>query len=387
MDNRKNTDHSAPAGPVRVLNLFTILDRGGAETMVMNYYRRMDRSRVQFDFLVHRPQEGAYEKEIRTMGGRIYRLPGLRPGNFSAYYRQARAFFRDHPEYRIIHAHMSELACIAFMAAYKEGVPVRICHAHNAPREWNLKTPMKFFFKHLIRRFTTHMFTCGRDSGDWLYGRSSRDRFVYLHNAIETGRFKYSALTRERLRSQYGFDGKLVLGHVGRMEKVKNQTFLLDILKSLRDGGTDAVCLLIGKGSQEEKLREKTASLGLEEGVFFLGARDDVADLLQMMDAFVFPSYFEGASVSLIEAQTAGLPCFVSAEQSQDAVITGAVTRISLKESADIWAERIRNTCADFERKDAAAKIRQAGYDIDECAGKLEEFYVSAAGGAGERQP
>ena len=383
MDKLTRTDHCVSSEPVRVLNLFTILDRGGAETMVMNYYRRMDRSRVQFDFLVHRPQEGAYEKEILSLGGRIYRLPGLRPGNFSAYYRQARSFFRDHPEYRILHAHMSELACIAFMAAYKEGVPVRICHAHNAPREWNLKTPMKFFFKHLIRRYATHMFTCGRDSGDWLYGRGSRDRFVYLPNAIETGRFQYNSLTRERLRSQYGFEGKLVLGHVGRMEKVKNQTFLLDILKSLTGSGADAVCLLIGKGSQEEKLREKTRALGLEDRVFFMGARDDVADLLQMMDAFVFPSYFEGASVSLIEAQTAGLPCFVSAEQSQDAIITGNVCRISLKESADAWAERIRNTCRGFERKDVVLEIREAGYDIDECAGKLEEFYTSAVNDTG----
>jgi glycosyltransferase involved in cell wall biosynthesis len=383
MDKLTRTDHSVSSEPVRVLNLFTILDRGGAETMVMNYYRRMDRSRVQFDFLVHRPQEGAYEKEILSLGGRIYRLPGLRPGNFSAYYKEARAFFKDHPEYRILHAHMSELACIAFMAAAKEGVPVRICHAHNAPREWNLKAPMKFIFKHLIRRYATHLFTCGRDSGDWLYGRGSRDRFVYLHNAIETGRFGYNALSRERLRSQYGFDGKLVLGHVGRMEKVKNQTFLLDILKSLISSGTDAVCLLIGKGSLEEKLREKTRALGLEERVFFMGARDDVADLLQMMDAFVFPSYFEGASVSLIEAQTAGLPCFVSAEQSQDAVITESVCRISLKEPADTWAERIKNTCAGFERKDAARKIREAGYDIDECAGKLEEFYRSVVNGTG----
>jgi glycosyltransferase involved in cell wall biosynthesis len=102
-----------------------------------------------------------------------------------------------------------------------------------------------------------------------------------------------------------------------------------------------------------------------------------------MMDAFVFPSYFEGASVSLIEAQTAGLPCLVSAEQSQDAVITEAVTRISLKESAETWAERIKNTCAGFERKDAARKIREAGYDIDECAGKLEEFYRSVVNGTG----
>ena len=114
-----------------------------------------------------------------------------------------------------------------------------------------------------------------------------------------------------------------------------------------------------------------------------MGARDDVADLLQMMDAFVFPSYFEGASVSLIEAQTAGLPCFVSAEQSQDAIITGNVCRISLKESADAWAERIRNTCRGFERKDVVLEIREAGYDIDECAGKLEEFYISAVNDTG----
>ena len=377
MDKQNTTNRSVSPGPIRVLNLFTILDRGGAETMVMNYYRRIDRSRVQFDFLVHRPQEGAYEKEIRELGGRIYRLPGLRPGNFISYYRKACHFFREHPEYRIIHAHMSELACIAFMAASKEGVPVRICHAHNAPREWNLKTPMKFVFKHVIRRYTTHMFTCGRDSGDWLYGHGKRGEFVYLHNAIETDRFRYNENTRKRLRSQYGFQEKLVLGHVGRMEAVKNQTFILDILRSLVNDGTDAVCILIGKGILEEKLREKARGLHLNDRVFFLGARDDVPDLLQMMDAFVFPSFFEGASVSLIEAQTAGLPCFISSEQSEDAVITENVQRISLKESADTWAEGIRNSYSSFVRKDMAQTIREAGYDIDACAGMLEKFYMS----------
>ena len=374
---RKST--GSGKGPIRILNLFTIMDRGGAETLVMNYYRKIDRSKVQFDFLVHRETPGVYEKEITELGGRIYRMPALRPGRFLQYYKQARRFFRDHPEYRILHAHMSELACIAFLAAYKEGVPIRICHAHNAPHGWDYKMPVKDCFKVMMRPYITHRFTCGQEAGDWLYGKGSRDHLIYMRNAVDTGIFRYDPVTRDVMRKEMELEGNLVLGHVGRFVPQKNHVFLIEILSSMVKRNPSSILLLIGAGPLENRIREMVRIKGLERHVRFMGLREDVNDLLQVMDAFVLPSLYEGVSVALMEAQASGLPCFISAEQPEEAVITDQVSRLFLRRTADQWAAYIFEKCKNYQRKDVGADIQAAGYDIDSNVKKLEQFYLQLA--------
>ena len=374
---RKST--GSGKGPIRILNLFTIMDRGGAETLVMNYYRKIDRSKVQFDFLVHRETPGAYEKEIIELGGRIYRMPALRPGRFLQYYKQTRRFFRNHPEYRILHAHMSELACIAFLAAYKEGVPIRICHAHNAPHGWDYKMPVKDCFKVMMRPYITHRFTCGQEAGDWLYGKGSRDCLIYMRNAVDTELFRFDPVRRDVQRKKLGLDRNFVLGHVGRFVQQKNHEFLTEILNSLVKKNPSSVLLLIGTGPLENRIRDMVREKGLERYIRFMGQREDVKDLLQAMDAFVLPSLYEGVSVALMEAQASGLPCFISAEQPREAVITDQVSRLSLRRTADQWAAYILEKCIKFQRKNVEASIQAAGYDIDSNVKKLEQFYLQLA--------
>ena len=154
--------------PVRVLNLFTIMNRGGAETMVMNYYRNIDRSKVQYDFMVHRQERGAYDDEIEALGGRIYRMPPIRHWTAGEYRKTVRAFYAEHPEYRVIHSHMSELGYYDFREAEKAGVPLRICHAHNRPYGIDLKSPVRWYYKAMMRPHITDLFICGKESGDWL---------------------------------------------------------------------------------------------------------------------------------------------------------------------------------------------------------------------------
>ena len=151
--------------PYRVLNMFTIMDRGGAETMVMNYYRHIDRTKVKFDFLVHREQRGAYDDEIEALGGRIYRMCPIYPQNFARYERDIRVFFQEHPEYKIVHSHMSELGYFAFREATEQDIPVRICHAHNAPHGFDMKMIMRTYFKKRMMPYLTHLFMCGLESG------------------------------------------------------------------------------------------------------------------------------------------------------------------------------------------------------------------------------
>lgn len=363
--------------PIRVLNLFTIMDRGGAETMVMNYYRHIDRTKVQFDFLVHREQRGAYDDEIETLGGRIYHLCPIYPQNFARYKRDLRGFFQAHPEYKIIHSHMSELGYFAFREAEQQGVPVRICHAHNAPHGFDAKMIVRTYFKKRMMPHLTHLFMCGEESGKWLYGEKNKSRFIMLNNAIDAASYTYDLSKREELRRQLGLADELVIGHVGRFNPQKNHPFLLDIFAALLKKESNAVLLLVGGGEGMSQIREKAQKLGIAEHVHFLGVRSDVADLMQAMDVFVFPSLYEGLPVTMVEAQAAGLPCIISDKVPPECILTeGLVDVMPLSASPGAWAEKILAKRA-IPRTDRRAEIAAHGFDITTEAVKLQEFYLN----------
>lgn len=363
--------------PIRVLNMFTIMDRGGAETMVMNYYRHIDRTKVQFDFLVHREQRGAYDDEIERMGGRIYRMCPVYPQNFFRYKRDLRTFFRAHPEYKIIHSHMSELGCFAFREAERQGVPVRICHAHNAPHGFDAKMIIRTYFKKRMMPYLTHLFMCGEESGKWLYGEKNKTRFIMLNNAIDAAVYSFDASKREEMRRQLDLTDELVVGHVGRFNPQKNHAFLLDIFTSLLKKEPDAVLLLVGGGEGMPKIQAKVQELGIAEHVRFLGVRSDVADLMQAMDVFVFPSLYEGLGIALVEAQAAGLPCVVSDTIPHEAYLTDLVDSEKLSAPEEKWAEKILAKRA-IPRTDRREEIAAHGFDITTEAVKLQEFYLDA---------
>ena len=364
--------------PIRVLNMFTIMDRGGAETMVMNYYRHIDRTKVQFDFLVHREQRGAYDDEIERMGGRIYRMCPVYPQNFSRYKRDLRTFFRAHPEYKIIHSHMSELGYFAFREAERQGVPVRICHTHNAPHGFDAKMIIRTYFKKRMMPYLTHLFMCGEESGKWLYGEKNKSRFIMLNNAIDAAVYSFDASKREEMRRQLGLTGELVIGHVGRFNPQKNHPFLLDIFTSLLKKEPDAVLLLVGGGEGMPKIQAKAQELGIAERVRFLGVRSDVADLMQTMDVFVFPSLYEGLPVTMVEAQASGLPCIISDKVPPECILTeGLVNIMPLSASPEAWAEKILTMRA-VPRTDLREEIAAHGFDITTEAVKLQEFYLDA---------
>lgn len=364
--------------PIRVLNMFTIMDRGGAETMVMNYYRHIDRTKVQFDFLVHREQRGAYDDEIETLGGRIYRMYPIYPQNFARYKRDIRVFFKDHPEYRIIHSHMSELGYFAFKEAAKQGVPIRICHAHSAPHGFDMKMVMRTYFKKRMMPYLTHLFMCGEESGEWLYGERNKSRFVMMNNAIDTAAYAWSPARCKKVRHELNLEGVYTLGHVGNFTQPKNHSFLLEIFAALLKKEPNAVLLLVGGGTDMQKMQAKAQTLGIAEKVRFLGVRSDVDDVMQAMDVFVFPSLYEGLPVTMVEAQAAGLPCLISDKVPSECVLTnGLVEKVPLSESPDVWAEKIIAKYG-TPRTDRRTEIAAHGFDITTEAVKLQEFYINA---------
>ena len=364
--------------PIRVLNMFTIMDRGGAETMVMNYYRHIDRTKVQFDFLVHREQRGAYDDEIEALGGRIYRMCPVYPQNFARYKRDLRGFFQAHPEYKIIHSHMSELGYFAFREAEQQGVPVRICHAHNAPHGFDAKMIVRTYLKKRMMPYLTHLLMCGEESGKWLYGEKNKSRFIMLNNAIDAASYTHDLSKRVELRRQLGLADELVIGHVGRFNPQKNHPFLMDIFAALLKKESNAVLLLVGGGDGMSKMQEKVQQLGIAEHVRFLGVRSDVADLMQAMDIFVLPSLYEGLPVTMVEAQAAGLPCIISDKVPPECILSeGLVDVLPLSASPETWAEKILAKRA-IPRTDRRAEIAAHGFDITTEAVKLQEFYLKA---------
>jgi glycosyltransferase involved in cell wall biosynthesis len=360
-----------------VLNLFTIMNRGGAETMVMNYYRNMDRTKVQYDFMVHRQERGTYDDEIEALGGRIYRMPPVRPWTSPVYRRQIRQFYQTHTEYKIIHSHMSELGYYDFLEAEKTCVPVRICHAHNRPHGWNFKSPVRRYYKKRMMPHITHMFMCGEEAGEWLFGRKNRDKFIQLNNAIDAERYSYNEKRRQEVRKKLDISTQLVVGHIGRFDTQKNHTFLIDVFYQIWKKQSDTVLLLVGDDSRDggKKIHHKVCQMGMEKQVRFLGIRSDVPDLLQAMDVFVFPSLFEGLSLASIEAQAAGLPCIISDKIPIECKKTDLVRVVSLNDTAEKWADTVVEA-AKSDRKDTYEEIKAAGFDIVENAKQLERFYI-----------
>lgn len=358
---------------IRVLQVVTIMDRAGLETMLMNYYRHMDRTRIQFDFLVHRTERGAYDDEIEAMGGRIYRLPRLVPWSRS-YLAALDCFFTEHPEYRIVHVHQDCLSSVILRAAQKHGVPVRIAHSHSNRQDFNLKYPIKLFFRQFIPRYATHLFACSKAAGRWMF---HTDDFTILPNAIDTMRCGAAVQQRAELRRTQNLSEHFVVGHVGRFAPAKNHGFLLEVFREIHARCKDARLVLVGTGELMEEIKAKAETMGLTEQIVFAGATDDVPMYLSMFDVFVFPSNYEGLGIALVEAQAAGLPCYTSQTVvPQEVNVTGQVQYIPLKAGAAAWAERI---LADREktetRTDRAAQVAAAGFDIRKEADRLEAFY------------
>lgn len=362
--------------PIRILNLFTIMNRGGAEAMVMNYYRNIDRTKVQFDFLVHREEKGVYEDEIKKLGGKIYRMPPLYPQNFSAYKKLIREFLKNHPEYKIIHSHMSELGYFVFKEAKKQGVPTIICHAHSAPHEYDLKMIVRTYFKHKMRLYITHMFTCGKKAGIWLYGKKNKNNFIQINNAIDAEKFIYDKARSNELRTKLGITDELVVGHVGRFIQAKNHEKLIGIFNEICKINPKSKLVLVGEGDLKEHIEHKVNEHNLQDKVLFLGGRSDVNDILQAFDIYLFPSFHEGLSVSMVEAQAAGLQCFISNSIPEECIITNNVLQFDLSQDNKQIAEFILNYHKTYERKNTYSEIVNAGFDIKENALKLQNFYL-----------
>lgn len=372
--------------PIRVLHILHSMNRGGAETMIMNYYRHIDRKKVQFDFLLTFQGKSDYEDEILSLGGKIYHITPLTIRTMGRYLGDIKRFLKAHPEYRIVHSHTSSKSVFPLRIAKKCGVPVRISHSHNMFLGNGTVSPKEILRKLLrnsLKKVSTHNFACSKDAAIWLYGQEywNQKKVKVLPNAIDVSEFSYDEDVRNAYRKELGLEEAFVVGHVGLFREQKNHGFLLETFGKIAQKQENACFLLVGDGELRPQIEEKAKLLGIWEKLIMTGVREDVPAFLQAMDAFVFPSLFEGLGIVLVEAQASGLPCFTSQDVVPEEVkVTELVQFISLEESAEYWADEVLKCKGAFERQSKEQEIKSAGYDIIEAAKQLETFYLERRG-------
>ena len=367
--------------PIRILQIFTVLNHGGAETMVMNYYRQMDRTKVQFDFMVHREEKGTYEDEIEALGGKIYRMMPIHPFTFRKYQQQIAEFFDKYPEYTIIHSHLSELGYFIYKEAFRRKIPHVYAHAHSSDALWDSKWLIRTYFKHASRKYISQGFACSEQAAHWLLGKHWNKALLLQKNAIDTERFQFDDCLRKQYRQSWGIiDDCMVIGHVGSLTEIKNHQFLITVFHQLHRNHPNSRLVLVGNGWLEEKLKRQVLNLSIQDAVIFLGDRSDVNEILNSVDVFVLPSISEGFSMATLEAQCNGLPCLVSDTLPKEVRITPLVHSLSLKHSIKEWVQKIMELYTQYRNNDRtihAASIIEAGYDIQDNARWLQHYYLN----------
>ena len=263
---------------------------------------------------------------------------------------------------RIAHAHIAiDSVSLKTIQSYKEG-----------PKEI-LKKVIKNRLKNKIHNYSTHQFSCGNKAGEWLFGEDSC--FFTMNNAIETKNFVYNSSVSEALKKQNNVDNDLVIGHVGRFTTQKNHSFLLKIFKSLLKEKPDSSLVLIGDGPLRSEIEDEANNLGIIDKTQFLGVKENVHELFQMIDVCVFPSFYEGLPVTLIEAQAAGVKTIGSDAITKEVAITNDIHFLSLDTSAEKWALKIKEI-SNYTRKNNLKSIVDAKYDIKKNVEEIEAFYL-----------
>ena len=361
---------------IRVLHSVSNMNRAGIETMLMNYYRHIDKEKVQFDFLCNNSKPGAYDDEIKKLGGRIFYTPGLNPLKWKKYERIVMKILDENPEIKIVHSHNGAFSLQSLLAAKKVGIKNRIVHVHGTKIDFNLKLPLKLIYKRQLKKVANHYWGCGVEAVKYYFGNDTIDNnnYIVLRNAINEDRFLYNDRIRKEIREKYRLDGKFVIGNVARFMKQKNHTFTLDLFKEVLSKESNAVLLLVGDGELQEEMKKKAKRLGIEKSVMFLGNIDNVNEMYQAMDLFLLPSLFEGLPVVGIEAQAAGLKCVMSNTITKEVAITDNVDFIGLNDSMTKWVNTILKYKS-YDRKNMKEAVVKAGYSITSEAKRLEKIY------------
>lgn len=362
--------------PIRILHIVQRMEAGGSQALLMNIYRNIDRTKIQFDFLVEYEEKQFYDDEIESLGGKIYRTSVREDFNILKFQKYLHDFFVSHPEYKVIHVHAYTIGVFCLKAAKDAGIPVRIAHSHNNGIVHDKAYPIKFLLKKLYPLYATDLFACSEEAGKYFFGKR---KYSVLKNGIDSQKFKANHDIRTRVRRDLNLrDEELVVGNIGRLHPQKNQCYLLHIFKFLHQLHPNSTLLIVGTGELESALKKECTSLGINDSVRFLGNRKDIPRLEQAFDVLAMPSQFEGLGIVAIESQAAGIPTLCSTGFAPDVEITPLVRRKDLGDSPESWARAILELSrSPLRHTDTSQAIVDSGYDIGSIAPKMQEYYIN----------
>ena len=363
--------------PIRVAHIMGKMVSGGVESVVMNYYRNIDKRNLQFDFIVDEDSTYIPRDEIENMGGRVILVPPYQ--KIFSYIKKLKMTFKEN-EYKIVHSHLNTISVFSLYAARIAKVPVRIAHSHSTS---NKKERKKNILKNILKPFSkvnaTHYFCCSELAGRWLFGDKEYDnnKVKLINNAIDIDKFIYNEKIREEIRKEIKVENKLVIGHIGRFVEQKNHIGLLEIFYEIHKENKETVLLLVGDGPLLNVIKEKVKTFNLQDNVIFLGKRNDVNRLMQGMDIFLLPSLYEGLPVVGVEAQASGLLCIFSDSMTKETKIIESTKFISLSKSYSLWAKEILADYEQHKRKNTKIEVINSNFEIKTESKKLESIYIN----------
>ncbi len=347
--------------------------------MVINLHRAIDRSKVQFDYVIDHPGQLYYGDIVKQLGGKIFEMPTFRGTNFFEISKRWKYFFKEHPEYRVLHSHVRSYASLYLPIAHKAGLKT-IIHSHSTSNGKGFSSIVKRIMQYPLRFQADHFFACSKESGAWLFGKKVVDseKFHILQNAIDAEKYRFNQDVRDKYRKEIGLGDKKTFIHVGRFHPAKNHSFLLNLFAEIHKKDANTILILAGDGELRPEIEKQISDLKIQDSVLLLGSRSDVVNLLQAADCFLFPSNWEGLPVTVVEAQAAGLPCFISDKVTEEVGISDLVKYLPIDQGIQFWIDALENTNL-LEKKDVSEQISSAGFDIRFTERWLTDFYRGIA--------
>lgn len=358
---------------IKILHINSSISvNSGVAGIIMNYYKHIDKSLIQFDFLYFLESENNFENQINEFGGHAYKIGN--PKNILKFINELKEFMNKHKnEYDIVEIHVVYLAKLIYSTLKKSGIKKVILHAHAT--KWSEKKISAIRNKLMcinLKKYSDVFFACSDAAGKFVYGNDAS--FTIINNAIDTKRFKFSQIIRNQVRHDLHIEDKVVVGHVGRFCQQKNHIFLINIFLNILKKNPESILILIGEGPLQEEIISLVKENNIERNVIFLGNQKHVEIYYNAMDVFVLPSLYEGLPLVGVEAQINGLRCVMSKEITNEVNITD-VSFLELKDDVDKWADLILRKASSPRIEDAISIVKRKGFSIDEETKKLENTY------------
>lgn len=380
--NMTQTGHTTNGQPIRIAQIIGKAVISGVDSVVMNYYRHIDKSRVQFDFFMDGYNPSLLDEEILDLGGRIIKLAPYEKSMYKNIKDCRTAFEKN--RYTIVHSHLNTLSVFPLYAAYRAGVPVRIAHNHSTTSRGEFKRNlMKQALRPFSKTFATHYAACADYPARWLFGTKTvrQGKVRLIKNAVDTSRFYPDTKAGSRIRKEFGLENRFIVGHVGRFVFPKNHEFIVRVFAEVYKKNPNAALILVGTGELETDVRRLVKELGIEQAVIFTGLRRDIPDFLNAFDVFFLPSRYEGLPVVGMEAQAVGLPCLMSDAVPTDTAVTPLVEFLPLTAALGEWADKLL-TYKNREKRTYPDLLRNSGFEIKQEAEKLCRWYEDLQKGA-----